>query len=238
MKQSRSDEQSTFTHEVNILQRLKGSLNVVELLATFTYRNMYHFILPWASGGTLRDFWRQHKTVSSLPAVLPWVFDQLQRLAHSLADMHDHHAGSIIHGDIKPENILHFTSGAPPGDISGSLKFTDFGLAQIINPGSSQKIEFCSPTYRAPETESDTSPDAILLPYYDIWSLGCVYLEFVCWLMLGWNGVEAFAQSRFEESGTNTKFKEDSFFTKIEKEPQYSVDIKDSVRQVYSLGEP
>ncbi|KAK3356735.1 hypothetical protein B0T25DRAFT_516308 [Lasiosphaeria hispida] len=47
--------------------------------------------------------------------------------------------------------------------------------------------------YRAPEVDV---PGAILGPSYDIWALGCVYLEFVAWYLRGWEGVQHFETER------------------------------------------
>lgn len=54
-----------------------------------------------------------------------------------------------------------------------------------------------TPTYRAPEL--DIMKDST--PKYDIWSLGCVLLEFVAWFLCGWHEVEVFVDARLREEG-------------------------------------
>ncbi|CAG7556534.1 unnamed protein product, partial [Fusarium equiseti] len=99
------------------------------------------------------------------------------------------------HGDIKPENILWFRNG-PNTDI-GVLEIADFGLTRFHNRRSRSNISPVgmgnSPTYRAPEFDM---PDGLLSRSYDIWALGCVYLEFLTWYFMGWKGVMEFSTLR------------------------------------------
>lgn len=77
------------------------------------------------------------------------------------------HSFSIVHRDIKPQNIL----------INPELHLTalcDFGSAKILVPGEPNISYICSRYYRAPElifgaTKYSTS--------VDIWSMGCVFVE-------------------------------------------------------------
>lgn len=97
-----------------------------------------------------------------------------------------------VHGDIKPPNILWFPGhSSDPNDL-GTLKITDFGIAEFTRDGTSS-LGGGSPPYRAPEVDI---PGAVLGPAYDIWALGCVYLEFVTWYLQGWKGVECFELKR------------------------------------------
>lgn len=102
-----------------------------------------------------------------------------------------------LHGDIKPPNILWFPNR--PGDLeakhgSGLLKITDFGISEFTRDNTtSRKRIGNSHSYRAPEVDD---PDALVGPPYDIWALGCVYLEFVAWHFEGWAGVRSFQHQR------------------------------------------
>ncbi|KAJ3533864.1 hypothetical protein NM208_g7781 [Fusarium decemcellulare] len=122
------------------------------------------------------------------------------------------------HGDIKPANILWF-----PGHCSerGILKITDFGIAEFSTQqevNSNRRDSFAnSPTYRPPETDLRIG-DGTVSASYDIWTLGCVYLEFLTWWLGGWASVDKFAKQRLDsDTGlwqTNSlSFKSDAFFT-------------------------
>ena len=66
---------------------------------------------------------------------------------------------------------------------------------------------------------------------YDIWSLGCVYLEFVTWLLSGPTGIRSFADARCSQNPVN-EMDEDTFFTLLAPDSGgESGDVKDSVSQ-------
>lgn len=106
------------------------------------------------------------------------------------------------HGDIKPENILWFpdleTSG-PNG--FGTLKIADFGIVEFSTQRAVDRrrrgFVANSPSYRAPENDLPHD-DGItrVSSSYDIWALGCVFLEFVTWWFGGWIMVEGFRSQR------------------------------------------
>ncbi|KAJ4367806.1 hypothetical protein N0V86_009642 [Didymella sp. IMI 355093] len=118
------------------------------------------------------------------------------------------------HGDIKPANILWFRKD--PNDSNphskGILKISDFGFADFHGPKSksnvpSNDIMGLTDGYRAPELDVTKR----VSPRYDIWSFGCVLLEFMVWRMLeGEDGVEGFSVQRKEES--TAIIQEDNFF--------------------------
>jgi serine/threonine protein kinase len=82
--------------------------------------------------------------------------------------------GPIIHGDIKPSNILVFLGN----NIStGNLRLADFGTASVLSLGRER-----TETRRKAFTRSYQPPECIgkhLPPRrsFDIWSLGCVFIE-------------------------------------------------------------
>ncbi len=76
------------------------------------------------------------------------------------------HAGRIVHGDIKPANVL----------ISrdGTVKVTDFGLARLLGASSAQLSATIAgtPTYMAPEQSRGQAT-----PASDVYSAGVVLYE-------------------------------------------------------------
>lgn len=124
-----------------------------------------------------------------------------------------------IHGDIKPENILHF-SQAPNEYNCGILKISDFGLTNFHTRGSISQHEATgpmSPTYRAPERDIRSRFKS---RKYDIWALGCVFSELLTWVIRGPDELEKFHTLRFDEVdegkvSAKGSWKEDRFFKKI-----------------------
>jgi ankyrin repeat protein len=83
----------------------------------------FALVLERADGGNLRTLLQSSTIIRmSVEERLRWVF----QLASALAYMHDQASDvSMIHGDLKPENVLVLTVG-PTAQV---LKLTDFGMA-------------------------------------------------------------------------------------------------------------
>ncbi|KAL3301868.1 kinase-like protein, partial [Colletotrichum asianum] len=145
------------------------------------------------------------------------------------------------HGDLQPGNILWFPHCVSPGSgTKGTLKITDFGLAEFSRKEAVHKYRrgFCVKpyTYSPPEAALDTD---LLSPSYDVWSLGCIYLEFIAWWLGGWSLVLKFRGSRLEADQTSSDwegvdFKSDLFFTLMRAEGAEKTEaiVKTSVTEV------
>ncbi|KAH8597376.1 hypothetical protein B0O99DRAFT_703257 [Bisporella sp. PMI_857] len=155
------------------------------------------FVFPWAEHGNLRKFWKE-----KIPSIynhnyMKWVFQQLLGLADALQTLH-HENQVSRHGDLKPENVLCFNmsgSTAIKDHTSCVLVISDVGLSRTHD----KSTRFRSKTkmaagetiaYAAPETE--LFPDQATSRRFDIWSLGCLYLEFIIWLLYGVEELERF----------------------------------------------
>jgi len=118
-------------------------------------------------------------------------------LTTALQILHEHF--KCRHGDLKPGNILCVKEY---GEIV--LKIADFGVlrihhAQTINRTSATTSTLLTPLYQGPEVEFERMDKTDQRPRsrkYDIWSLGCVFLEFVIWLLHGPKAIEGFASAR------------------------------------------
>ncbi|TDZ33803.1 CTD kinase subunit alpha [Colletotrichum spinosum] len=100
------------------------------------------------------------------------------------------------HGDIKAENILWFED---VHDRYGKLVISDFGLGVFNSKHSRSNIPNDhipqTPTYRPPESEIK---EATVSRKWDIWTLGCVYAEFVTWMLGGGQQVDDFEEWRLK----------------------------------------
>lgn len=116
------------------------------------------------------------------------------------------------HGDIKPQNILWFKQDQNEYGL-GVLKITDFGVTAFHSAQTTRVFAheiLVTRTYSAPERDI---LDAQVSRPFDIWSLGCLYLEFITWILLGNKFIEDFAARRMKDKGTRQKFREDNFYT-------------------------
>jgi len=221
-----------FSREVDALKRLSGQKHIVPLLATFEHKNSYHLLFPWANAN-LRRYWAMFPNPWIDRRYCLWVAQQCKGLARGLSIIHEppidlsddysgenalqpsrgreplHNRAYGRHGDIKPENILWFSDG--PSSGLGILEIADFGLTRFHHKQSRSNISPVgmgnSPTYRAPEFDM---PAGLLSRSYDIWALGCLYLEFITWYFLGWNGVTQFSVLR--ETKRNDLSADDCYF--------------------------
>lgn len=103
--------------------------------------------------------------------------------------------------DIKPENLLMFIYNRP-GRKTYWFRMSDFSCAKVVDiletvSGKNRdswktSSKSGTPVYRAPEaiTEGQTSRP------YDLFSLGCVFLELLVWFLDGYNALKTFRDQR------------------------------------------
>ncbi|KAI0835853.1 hypothetical protein F5Y06DRAFT_305787 [Hypoxylon sp. FL0890] len=230
LKKLRSRCMKDFKREVLALRPFAISPNphVVNLLAAFQHGGSFYLLFPWAEGGNLRSFWiKNNKPIPDCP-LLRWIAEQCLGIATALLQIHHGHCPAEeskvrggdrpthipcygLHGDVKPANILLFKENSHSDKFIWAL--SDFGLGKVHalkDRHAGDRAIGYSPTYRAPELDIKGTIDRS----YDIWSLGCVFLEFLTWLLHGWEGVESFALSRVASGNSDIKGRrrDDGFF--------------------------
>lgn len=168
------------------------------------------FVFPFAEQGNLRDFWKQTKPSIYENSHMTWVFEQLRGLADAIKTLHHERKDQACrHGDLKPENVLCFkTSGsAAVEDLTSCvLVISDVGLSRIHDKSTQFRSQTRlaaghTVTYAAPEAE--LFPNQATTRRYDIWSLGCLYLEFIIWLLYGAEELERFGEERDRQGEMN-----------------------------------
>lgn len=184
---------------------------IVPVLAAFKHRRNCYLIFPWANGGSLLNIWDTFSPLhistheDKQPATWcsdSWLLDEFIGITRALTATHGFTNGigpgysRQLHADIKPENILCFFSDENSGR-SLTLKLADFGEARRLDNGEEVNDEAIphTKTYRPPE---NSSPGLITYKY-DVWCLGCVFIDFITWYLDGSNGVEAFRVARENE---------------------------------------
>ncbi|KAF4973923.1 hypothetical protein FZEAL_9109 [Fusarium zealandicum] len=174
-------------------------------------------VFPWADGN-LKEYWATHTRDPGNYDDVCWFFKQCLGLVTGLRRIHDplsfaRASGSngissaagkspMIpddkygrHGDIKPENILWFI------DFDGDkdhLTICDFGLARFNSIQSKSRvdpkdIDGFSDTYQPPDC---FFKEKLVNPSYDIWSLACVFLEFISWFLIDYKHTKVFSKKR------------------------------------------
>ena len=156
--------------------------HLIDVIATFKRGDRSYFIFPWADRGNLREFWRQEISGSKKyrdAKTLGWVLEQLRGLSDAISKLHQK---NCRHGDLKPENILLFDENQD----HGRLVIADVGLAKFhsVNTGLRQEVTTTmigTQKYEPPDVLNEEARSRV----YDMWSIGCICLEFVIWFVWG-----------------------------------------------------
>ncbi|EYU25048.1 hypothetical protein ABFS82_06G038700 [Erythranthe guttata] len=142
--------------EIEIMTRLSGHPNVVDLKAVYEEEDYVHLVMELCAGGELFHKLEKHGRFSEPEA--REFFRHLMRVV-----MYCHDKG-VVHRDLKPENILFSTKSS-----SSPIKLADFGLATYIKPGQCLHGTVGSPFYIAPEVLAGGYDQAA-----DVWSAGVI----------------------------------------------------------------
>lgn len=209
---TRQKGHKAFAQEFSANQKLPKHERLTPLLTAFRHPPHCYLVFPWAHGGNLKKFWQEHTGDEQYS--VDWVMRECLGLAEGLAILHSSPA-AMLHADIKPTNILCFKV---KGQETWSLRLADFGFSKQVGPNSKLKSKDLRQikTYRAPE--QDVEQEVTLKS--DVWSLGCLFLEFITWYLVGWPRIDEFSKNRLDDHddpeathaiGQNY---EDTFFTK------------------------
>lgn len=142
-------------HEIAVLMLCANSQHIVRLHAVHETRSETALILELATGGELQTI-IDNKGQLSEEKARTCMREVLRALNHL-------HKQSIIHLDLKPQNIL--LSG---NDVEDGLKLCDFGIARIVGDTGKIMEILGTPDYVAPEV-LQYEPLSLRT---DIWSIG------------------------------------------------------------------
>ncbi|HEX3724500.1 MAG TPA: protein kinase [Nitrolancea sp.] len=146
--------------------------NIIEIYDFGQHDDWYYLIMELVGDGSLRTLLQQQTDEqSTLPLWLG--LDLVRQAADGLAFAH---AKSMVHRDIKPDNLL-LTRGAVVNDFGDPylVKVSDFGLAKLAEGGMQtvQGQTMGTPAYMSPEQCQALALDG----RSDIYSLGIVLYE-------------------------------------------------------------
>lgn len=222
---------SDFEKESKILNELRKYRHdhIVTHLATWTQDEMYCMLFPYAQCN-LSEWMQQNDPQMDSTGHLLWLLEQFKGLGSALKQIHDLSVDDSVskpllqppsptaqrdhksgwHHDLKPENILFFYESNPP---RGSFRIADWGSGKV-NTYRSGGIGTETPTgtltYEPPEImlEGKTSRP------YDVWSLGCVFLELLVWALSASEAVRCFSRHRKgkRDLSSSSKLQDNAFW--------------------------
>ena len=138
--------------EVYLLKKIKHS-NVIRLLEVFESEKHMLIVMEYAGGGDLLRLIKRKGKLDESDTQ-----DIFKQIVYGVAHIH---CRSVIHRDIKLDNILL--------DSEKGVKVCDFGVSKIIRKGQLIQEQCGTPAYLAPEIIKDTGYEGF---FVDIWSLG------------------------------------------------------------------
>lgn len=141
-------------HEVSLLLNMRHSY-VVKLYETFETKRHIILCMELCAGGDLLNYVRKRRKLDE--SVAKVLFKQI------ITGIGYIHSKSILHRDIKLDNILL--------DGKGTVKIADFGVSKLVKKGEVMHEQCGTPAYIAPEIIRDKGYEGFKA---DIWSAGVV----------------------------------------------------------------
>ena len=201
-------------------------LHLTELYWAFRRQNTHYMIFPWAEGGSLGDIWQKDPERFTATNLRQWMEKNIIGLLGAVDLLHKLNCshGDLKPGNIlvfseqkNPDNPEQrdysykfrwakndaTSTVSLPRDL-GTLKITDFGTVRANSDATIDRTRDANALtgaqrYAPPEFDRNelahNSPRSRL---YDVWSMGCILLEFITWVCYGRGGVQRLS-SRLEE---------------------------------------
>ncbi|KAH6981724.1 kinase-like domain-containing protein [Ilyonectria sp. MPI-CAGE-AT-0026] len=213
-----------FEKEKENLQQIQSLSHehLIKIIATCSRDRFYYVLFPWADGGNLGDLWKREdgKRTRELTR---WSLGQMLGISEALSALH---SKNCRHGDLKPENVLHFKKGS---EDPGTLVIADVGVSKFHQQATNMRSEptdtrATTPIYEAPEAQPDVKDPRSRR--YDMWSMGCMFLEHIVWLLYGHDAMLRFRNSR---KSTDPEIRDGSFYRRVHRPGKTQDESSDQV---------
>jgi serine/threonine protein kinase len=245
-----NSDRKEFEEVVNALKAFNGYAHphIVTLLITWTHQGQYYLLFPLPKCD-LDQYWELEPNPVVDTKSVRWMSEQLAGITSAVEYMHDPtsiaSASTTLQvpddehkysqqGDLRPQNILLYDSR-----VTGkrTLVIADMGLSKpnsIVSKSMQSNSRIAATLrYTSPELEVE---DAKVTQLYDVWTLGCLILEWACWLLEGQSTRKSFINSLLKEYKSGTQ--RDMFFDMKVLNIKNQVVVKDEVVRVslHSMG--
>lgn len=157
-----------------LIDIFKRSLNILKILVfclfnawLFDWRDLFSFVSNSVGAGELFErVIREDFVLTERDCV-----HFMRQICSGVSYMHSQ---SILHLDLKPENVLCVAEN------SNQIKIIDFGLARVYRPGESIRVLYGTPEFIAPEVINYDEVDFST----DLWSVGVIC--YILWVAVVW----------------------------------------------------
>lgn len=156
------------SREFEVLDRLRGCENVVQLLNIYYSKNDEGKVVQ----NLVFEFCHQNleeviQTAKEQKKLIPMesIKNFMRQILQGMTFVHQK---GVCHRDLKPENILM--------NQKGVVKICDFGSAKVLSPSGLNTPYIVSRYYRAPELILACSDYTNAI---DVWAIGCILAEFL-----------------------------------------------------------
>ncbi|OCT91420.1 serine/threonine-protein kinase SIK1 [Xenopus laevis] len=146
--------------EVEIMKKLKHP-HIIRLYQVMETKDMIYIVTEYAKNGELFDYLTARGRLTEEEA--------RHKFLQILSAVEFCHSNSVVHRDLKTENLL-LTENM-------DLKLADFGFGNFYREGQALNTWCGSPPYAAPEVFQGQEYQG---PPLDIWSLGVVLYALIC----------------------------------------------------------
>ncbi|KAI1778970.1 kinase-like domain-containing protein [Hypoxylon cercidicola] len=249
LKEIPAIDRDTYRRELWALQKsisqTQREKHLIKLLLTFEHGDKCYFLFEWADGN-LADLWAQSKSNLTPAPSDTWAVQQCLGVSSAIKRIHglatwqkerrlslgsgsDDERGWGRHGDIKPNNILWFSEYGNDPSLPHHLVVSDLGLTRYHSRATRSAvhwlhIEGYTRAYRPPEMDMEH----MISQKYDVWSLGCVFLEFCVWYVGDGKAVEVF--------GLNRASQDESEIENVEEDKYFNIRTDHQGRKIASLN--
>ncbi|TGJ82206.1 hypothetical protein E0Z10_g6566 [Xylaria hypoxylon] len=240
LKEYHNQDPDNFRREVEMLQRFKRTEHphLATLLASYTQDNKHFLIFPWATHD-LSLYWEKENPTPDTGNIklVRWICNQSWKLSEAVSCIHHLDENSEVpeedrlygrHGDLKPENILWYRSR----EGFGNLVITDMGLSKTHRFASrtynTTRKPSATPRYRPPEVDCKAGT---MGRTFDIWTLGCLFLEFLIWLNGGYTELVEFQDNMMTKSIRGVDTDEYFEWVRVQDAEYYAIRVKDKVTE-------